>query len=76
MTELVRTATLSRQNSSTELQPSYPVFGRTDSTDLENQPRDAIKLADKIPSDFRPSDLLDAVFGVLALGRTDKEVAR
>lgn len=68
------TAILSRQNIATDLQPQYPVFGQTDSTDLENEPRDAIKPAHKIPSDSRPSEFVDGVFGVLALVRTDKEV--
>ena len=74
MTELVQTATLSRQNVSTHVQPSTPVFGQSDSTNLQDQPRDDSRSAHKIPSDFRPSEFVDAVFGVLALGRTDKEV--
>lgn len=74
MIESGRTAILSRQNIAFEMQPQTTVFGRRDSTKLQNEPRDTIKPAHKIPSDSRPSEPVDVGFGVLGFDRTDKEV--
>jgi len=76
MRESGSTAILSRQNVSSKLQPSYPVFGQTDGRACRNEPKNDGNSAHKIPSDSRPSESVDGVFGILAFGRTDKEAGR
>ena len=71
MTESVPDASISRQNSSSELTPQTTL---NPATCNQPTPQSAISPEHKIPSRIRPSESVDAGFDFLATIVVDKEV--